>query len=217
MSSFTPEDGLQSVNVKLKKNGDLFVLRTKTSNTYAGILSDTRMVNTLTGLAVRLDATLLISEDQQMKRSPSLKSKQYPRPGSARKCILRIAIHCLRGDKKTVGDLLADNDLFLQHPYVEEVLPEVEYDNPHYLLRPGAQMTRLKDLRLEKERDSPVQSGPEDEISRSNLLWLFEEAATDDEAVAVPTTTMASPRLRSTLMRWDQSIHSHRRLAFIDV
>lgn len=201
MSSFTPEYGSHSVNVKLKKNGDLFILRTRTSDTYAGILSDTRMVNTLTELAIRLDATLLISEDQQMKQSASLKSKQHPRADSARKYILRIVIHCLRSDKETVGDLLEYNDLFLQHPYAEEVLPEVEYDNPHYLLRPGAQMARLKNLSLEDERDSLVQSGPGDEISKSNLLWLFETAATDDEVVAVPTTTMASPRLRSTLMR----------------
>lgn len=201
MSSFTPEDGLHSVNVKLKKNGDIFILHTKTSDTYVGILSDTRMVKTLTKLPIRLDASLLISEDQQMKRSASLKSKQHPRADSARKYILRIVIHCLRSDKETVGDLLAENDLFLQHPYAEEVLPEVEYDNPHYLLRPGAQMARLKDMSLENERDSSVQSGPGDEMSKSNLLWLFETAATDDEAVAVPTTTMASPRLRSTLMR----------------
>lgn len=59
---------------------------------------------------------------------------------------LRTAVHGFRIDKETIGKLLSDADIFLRHPFAAERLPDVEYDNPRYLLRPGANMPRMEDL-----------------------------------------------------------------------
>jgi hypothetical protein len=55
---------------------------------------------------------------------------------------LRIAIHGLLEDKKVIGDAFSKAELFLQHPFESEVLAGAAYDNPHYLLRPGASMPK---------------------------------------------------------------------------
>lgn len=198
VSSFTP-DSMHPVAVDLKPYGDIFILRSKTSETYVGILSDSKIVKTLTRFSLRLDATLLISEDEQVKQPAKSKSSKHMPIKSARKYSLRIVIHGLRRDKQTIGDLFAEADLFLQHPSVDEPLPNVEYDNPHYLLRPGAQMAKLKDMCPEGERECSVEHRPGDDISRSHLVRLFDAAAASDGAVTVPNTT-SSPRLRSALM-----------------
>lgn len=202
MSSFIPEDNLRFVTVNLQTHGDIFVLRTQASDTYAGILSDSRIVSTLANFPLRLDATLVIIEDPQMKQLAKSKAEKHASVKLGRKYILRIVIHGLQRDKETVGSRLADADLFLQHPSADEVLPQVKYDNPHYLVRPGAEMVRLKDLQLEPYDDdnSSVEMEPDNKTGSSELLRLFETAATDDGTAKVPNIS-PSPRLRSALMR----------------
>lgn len=197
-----PEDGLRSVAVNLKAHGDIFILQTKALETYVGILGDSRVVSTLTGFPLRIDATLLISEDTISKQRAKSKPTKHTSAESARQYALRIVVHGLRCDKETIGDLLADADLFLQHPSADEMLPEVKYDNPHYLVRPGTEMTRPKDLQLEPYDDDKgsVQGKQEHRFRNSELLRLFETVFTDDGAVKVPNI-LPSLRLRSSLMR----------------
>jgi hypothetical protein len=46
-----------------------------------------------------------------------------------------IIVYGFRHDYDTLGDFLSQNELFLQHPQYND--DSVEYDNPHYLTRPG--------------------------------------------------------------------------------
>lgn len=202
VSSFTQENGARFIPVNLKPFGDIFKLQTQNSGTYAGILSESRLVNTLNQFSLRLDATLLISEVRDIKGAVKSKSRAKTPAKIAREYTIRITIHGLRHDKEAIGNLLSDAGFFLQHPGDNEVLPGVEYDNPHYLLRPGAEMPRFKDLRLETDDDGSLRSEPEDEIRKSNLLRLFETAEADGGSVTV-LNTLPSPRLHSPLMRYD--------------
>lgn len=132
---------------------------------------------------------------------PTIKSKSgnIPSDISALNHRVRIAVHGLRIDKEAIGKLLADAGLFLQHPSAAEVLPEVEYDNPHYLLRPGGGMPQLEDLNLDLNEDIPSQNELEDDTRSSNLVQIFESAGADGSALVFVAAT-PSPRLSSALM-----------------
>ncbi len=106
----------------------------------------------------------------------------------------------LQNDKDTVGDLLSDSGFFLQHPSAAEVIPGIQYDNPHYLVRPGAGMLKLEQLHLNVMDDSITQTEVRDEISKSHFIQIFEAADADGSSITV-TNTYLSPRLRSKLMR----------------
>ncbi|KAJ0108129.1 uncharacterized protein J7T55_007248 [Diaporthe amygdali] len=194
-SSFTPEDGTHTVPVKLKAFGDIFMLQTQTSCAHAGILSDSRLVNALTVFPLRIDATLLISEVEKIKGLTQSKSRKHTTEKSAPEYSLRIVIHGLRCDKEAISNTLSNANLFLQHPYASEVLPDVEYNNPHYLLRPGAEMPKVEDLHLEFEDDVSVQTGLEEESENDHLLRLLETAEADGGELTVVDTS-PSPRLR---------------------
>jgi hypothetical protein len=200
-SSYTPEDGAQFVPVNLKPFGDIFRLQTQNSGKHAGILTNSRLVNILNQFPLRLDATLLISEVKEAVKSKSRKSGTAAE--SAQKYTIRIVIHGLQRDKEAIGNILSDAGFFLQHPSATEILPEIEYGNPHYLLRPGAKMPKIEDLRLEIDQYTSLQSEPEDDIRKSNILRLFETAEADGGTVTV-LNTPPSPRLRSPLMRYDR-------------
>ncbi|KAF3764535.1 hypothetical protein M406DRAFT_346591 [Cryphonectria parasitica EP155] len=100
---------------------------------------------------------------------------------------------------RIIGKLISKAGFFLQHPTADEAIPGVQYDNPHYLLPPGAGMPKLKNLRLSDEEDVSSQLEPGDETSKSYLLQIFEAAEADGETVKVVNTSPSS-RLRSRLM-----------------
>ena len=58
--------------------------------------------------------------------------------GSGRLKELEILVYGLLEDLDAVGSVLADSNIFLQHPQNRD--ESVPYDNPHYLKRPGAEM-----------------------------------------------------------------------------
>lgn len=114
---------------------------------------------------------------------------------------LRIAVHGFQIDKEPIGKLLSDAGFFLQHPSAAELLPGVEYDNPHYLLRPGAKMPRMEDLSIEIDGEVPSKDELEYEARSSNLLRMFETAALAANGGGVtPLKATPSPRLRTVLM-----------------
>lgn len=201
MSSFTHEYGNRFIPVDLKPFGHYFIIRTRASDTHAGILDNSELLKILGQFPLRLDATLLIPETKGLKQPSRTRSKSHNSATSMEKYRIRIALHGLQGDKVLVGKLLSDAGFFLQHPSAAELLPDVEYDNPHYLLRPGAKMPRIEDLRIEVNGEASLHDELEDETRRSNLLRIFESAAlaaNDDRATHLKTTP--SLRLRSVLM-----------------
>lgn len=178
--------------------GHCFVLRTQASNRHAGILDDPKLLRILAQFPLRLNATLLLSESG-VKQPTEIKSRNQTSTHSIGNHRVRIAVHGYRTDKKAIGKGLSKANIFLQHPSAAEVLPEVEYDNPHYLLRPGAEMPRIEDLSIDIDNEIPSQTELEDETKSSNLLRIFESAGADGEA-AISLKATPSPRLRSTLM-----------------
>lgn len=180
------------------------MLQTQNSGAHAGILSDRRLVNALTVVSLRIDGTLLISEVETHKRPTQSKSTRPTAEKPTREYSLRIVIHGLRCDKEAISNTLSDANLFLQHPCASEVLPDVEYDNPQFLLRPGAEMPKIEDLQLDFDDDFSLQTRPEEEeTGKGHLLRLFETAEADGGEMTIPGT-LPSPRLRSTLLRWDR-------------
>jgi hypothetical protein len=91
-----------------------------------------------------------------------------------------------------VGDALSAPELYLQHPTVYD--PGVEYINPQYLLRPGAQMPKLEQIFSKTSISDPQQELLNDNQKRQ-VFQVF------DSAVG-PTSfseLLQSPRLRTRL------------------
>lgn len=201
MSSFTQEGGTRCIPVDLKTFGPYFIIRAQASGTHAGILDNSQLLKILGQLPLRLDATLLIPEMKGAERSLRAKSRNHDSTTLVEKYRLRIAVHGFRIDKESIGKLLSDAGFFLQHPSAAELLPDVEYDNPHYLLRPGANMPRMEDLSMEIDGDVPSEDRLEDEARSSNLLRIFESAAlAADGGQMAHLKATPSPRLRTVLM-----------------
>lgn len=51
-------------------------------------------------------------------------------------------------DTAKIGVILSDDGLYLQHPSPAQYGLELEYHNPHYLVRPGSEMPKLEELSL---------------------------------------------------------------------
>jgi hypothetical protein len=184
--------------VTLKQRGDILVLYDQKSGTYTGILNNTRLVNALYNIPLRLDATLLISAVRPNRENIKAPKKKSHAAQAAREYSIRIVLYGVQDQKDTIGDLLSEAGFFLQHPSVAEIIPGVEYNNPHYLLRPGAEMPKLKDLDTTEDGSAPTQLA--DEIRKNRFLRIFESAVGDGETVTM-ANTLPSPRLRSTLMK----------------
>lgn len=198
-SSFTQDDMIRAIPVEMKLFGRYFILRTQSSGKHAGILDDPRLLGALNQFSLRLNATLLIPEIKEVKQPTRAKSRNHTSTTAVGNYSIRIALHGFRRDKEAISKTLSSAGLFLQHPSAAEVLPEVEYDNPHYLLRPGAKMPTVDELSMESDSNTPWHKDLEDETRSSNLLRMFESAGADGGVLADLKAT-PSPRLRSVLM-----------------
>jgi hypothetical protein len=190
------------VPVNLKLFGAIFMLQNQNSGAHVGILNNSGLVNALRQLPLKLDATVLISETNEMRETGKPKTRKCVPAKAAREYSIRIILYGLLDDKVAIGGLLADAGFFLQPPYAGEIIPEVQYDNPHYLLRPGAEMPKLEHLHLDMVDDSSTQPETGNEISKSRFLQIFETAEADGGTVTTMKTS-PSPRLRSPLMRYE--------------
>jgi hypothetical protein len=92
--------------------------------------------------------------------------------------------------------LLSDAGLFLQQPSAAECIGDIEYCNPHYLVRPGSQMPKLDELSISLDMQNTAMSETLDEASKNRFMRIFDFA--NDTNISSRITP--SPRLRSTLM-----------------
>jgi hypothetical protein len=203
-----PDDGVYSVSVDLRLFGHIVVLQTRNSSKHTGILNNSELVNALYKIPLRLEATLLISEVKEMKElgkpKAKAKAKKHAPVKAGQEYSICIVLHGLWNDKQAVGDFLSDAGFFLQHPYTDEVIPEVQYDNPHYLARPGAEMPKLEHLSIDIVDYDSIKTETGDELRNSRLLQIFETAGANGETMAVVNMS-PSPRLRSALMRYEMT------------
>ncbi|KAI0848760.1 hypothetical protein F5Y00DRAFT_269978 [Daldinia vernicosa] len=147
-SSVSRNNTAHSVPVNLKPFGGTLMIYEQNSNAYAGILSNCQLVNALRQTHLKLDATLFISKDEDLGGINKTKMKKNTTARAAREYSIRIVVYGLMSNKEAAGDLLSDAGCFLQQPYATEVIPGVQYDNPHYLVRPGSEMPKLENLSL---------------------------------------------------------------------
>ncbi|KAI0383446.1 SNF2 family N-terminal domain-containing protein [Hypomontagnella monticulosa] len=200
ISSFGRGNGTCSIPVKLKPYGGGFILYSQNADIYVGLLSSSALVIALRQPHLKLDATLFITTIKDTRGASMSKTRKQTTGEAAREYTLRVVIYGLRDDKEMVGDLISDAGHFLQHPYVMEVLPGIQYDNPHYLRRPGAEMPKLEHFDLDNVYDDYAQTEIGDEINKSRFLRIMETAAADGMTVT-EVNISPSPRLCSPLMR----------------
>jgi hypothetical protein len=113
--------------------------------------------------------------------------------------IARIVIVGPNQERLRIGKALSESNLFLQHPYAEEC-GELEYSNPHYLLRPGAAMPKLQ-VSAEFGAPRAVLPGVLSDVNKYRITRIFDVASLDGSQNICPQT-FTSPRLKSSLKKW---------------
>lgn len=123
------------------------------------------LVRLLDDFRVTLAATS-IAQDKDKDRKQSQKRRDIA---------VEITIYGFQVDMDAIGNILSDGDLFLQHP--TEYDPGVNYINPQYLVRPGAQMAEFKDMAIAAVEKMTVSKDILDEKRTSEVLRIFDNAS----------------------------------------
>jgi len=170
--------------------GDIVKLKYQDSTKYAGIITSPVLRKLLDDDNIKLSATLT----GVLSYPPKVTSKKTNQP-SSRECAVRIVVHGLKRDRFVVGNLISDAGLYLQQPSAADCDIDVEYCNPHYLVRPGSQMPKLDQLSISPDTRISASSEVLGELNKSRLLQIFDLA--NDEGISSQFTS--SSRLSSTL------------------
>jgi hypothetical protein len=107
------------------------------------------------------------------------------------KCLL-IVLYGSRVDSDNIGDILAESNLYLQHPHGHD--PTVDYVNPQYLLRPGSCMKILGDHSVNLLKSVVAKDDLEDTL-KSRVLKVFD----DSDGPRIYAEVKPSARLRTPL------------------
>jgi hypothetical protein len=165
-SASTRDKHDEPIPVDLEEFGDMVKIKCQGSGKYAGLIRLPVIRELLGDAAVQTTATLI--EATPDSSGPS-KAKKLTSWHSA---TTRIVLSGLKEDRFRVGKLLSDSHQFLQHPYVEECA-ELEYCNPHYLVRPGASMPKLEGA-VSFASTSLNRLGSLTELNKSRVLRIFD-------------------------------------------
>ncbi|KAF7527351.1 hypothetical protein G7054_g10485 [Neopestalotiopsis clavispora] len=198
-SSIKPENGSHSIPVMLRPYEDFFLLHDLSSNRHAGILREPCLLKVLLQSSLHLDATLWISETNSAKESNKPFPKKLARVNHTPNYSLRIAIYGLLKDRDLIGGRFSDAGLFLQHPFADEIKPGIEYDNPQYLRRPGAEMPKLERLSLESMQEDSSHDILDNELGKSRWLRIFDDANADGDTMNA-VNPLISDRLCGSLL-----------------
>lgn len=195
MSSFTGSSGMKQAPVGITAYGDMLKISFQDSNKYAGLITSSALLTLFKDRCIQLNATLMAPLDKQ---NPVSKKKKVHQASSPRECPVRITVYGQASERLAVGNLLSDDGLYLQHPSLSEYDRNVQYINPHYLLRPGAQMPYLEHLSINSASGVEKPSESLDEVNKSRFIRIFDLA----NEVGGPLTVQPSNRLRSTLQEY---------------
>ena len=192
MSSFTGNQGVKVAPVDIRPFGDILKLYFQDSRKYAGLLTLPVLSKLLDEFSVKFTATLVASQSRPSQTSGRGKTKNL---GPTQECSVRIVVYGLKYEKSAVGNLLSDAGLFLQEPPAAECIRDVEYCNPHYLVRPGSQMPKLDELSISSNVQNTAMSETLDEAGKNRFMRIFDFANDTN----IFSQIIPSPRLRSTL------------------
>lgn len=191
LSSFTGDQGSSLAPVNIRPCRDILKLYFQDSNKYAGLIALPALCRLLNNFVVKLNATLITSQSKPGPTTVKNSKKLF----ASHECSVRITVYGLKSERSAISELLSQVSLYFQHPSATECELEVEYCNPHYLVRPGDQLPALDDSLIDSDNSTIKASGTLDEVEKSRLLQVFD--STDDFEIASQFT--ASPRLQSTL------------------
>ncbi|QGI81252.1 hypothetical protein CEK25_007981 [Fusarium fujikuroi] len=175
-SSFFKNRQESEAMVNIRQCGSIIKLSTADTGAYAGLVADFPS-DSLHRPSVKLSALLTA-------------------PAS-----LRVIVLSPIEEAAEIGNLLSNNDLFLQHPSSQDIEYfdlEMEYFNPHYLVIPGSRMPQLEDLAIEYNDSTSAHSLTLDEQKKSQLIGIFDTAAD----LSIRPTTEPSPRLQTRLKEY---------------
>lgn len=162
------------------------------SGKYAGILALPSLYKLQEEFNINYTANLVVSGSRKDQRTASGKATM---PNSAHDCSVRIIVYGVKSEGNSVGHLLSDAGLYLQHPSAAELYRHVDYWNPHYLLRPGSQMPKLETLSISPDVKDVTTTDSTDEAHKSRFMQIF-NSANGPNSHLNPTS---SPRLKSRL------------------
>ncbi|PVI01811.1 hypothetical protein DM02DRAFT_671025 [Periconia macrospinosa] len=183
-------DGNGFAPVDLETFGDSVRMVMQNSGKYAGLIRSPAIRQLLDDATVQLCATLTWSSQPPSKptrKSTVIMSHDFE---------VRIVILSTSNEKVRVGRILSNSDHFLQHPYVEEC-GDLEYLNPHFLLRPGAAMPKLQKA-VGFGQPLKAISGTLNEVNKHRIARIF-DVASHDSSRGISPQIFTSPRLRSEL------------------
>jgi hypothetical protein len=142
-------------------------IKLQSCSKYAGLIRLPVVRKLLDDTALQISATLIKSTPDP---SESIGKKG---PALWHSSTARIVLSGLQEDRSRVGRLLSDSHQFLQHPHAGEC-GELEYCNPHYLVRPGASMPILQDTHTFNSTHSSKALDSLSELKKSRVLRIFD-------------------------------------------
>jgi hypothetical protein len=192
LSSFTGNKYGLTCPVNLQTFGDHLKISFPDTGKYAGLINVPALTRLHSDFNVKFTAHLVA-----INAKPGTLSGKGGRTGStSRECQVRAVVHGFQEEKVAIGDLLSDAEVFFQQPSMEECGRDIEYCNPHYLLRPGACMPTLRDLSISPQSDLTPSGEALEEAEKSKFMRVFEDAGNPDDTVACYPTTPSPPPLR---------------------
>jgi hypothetical protein len=183
--------------VTIRSDGDVLSLCFEDSGHFAGIIVSGALKKLLDRYAVRLTAILCSKQSHNGKKTKMSKNSGTPASKwRLEDATARVVVYGKMEDKDNIANLLSDGELFFQHPTADEYDPEVPYFNPHFLLRPGAEMPKIEGLSISDSQSAPGRGGLLDEVNQGKIWRIFDLAS----GAGTSASVAASPRLKSSLL-----------------
>jgi hypothetical protein len=192
VSSWTGSQGRKVTPVTLSPLGDIMKLSFQGSTKYAGILALPALCKLQEEFTIEYTANMVALGSR--KEQTTMKGKATT-PNAVYDCSVRIVVYGVKSQESSVGQLLSDSELYLQHPSAVELHRNVDYWNPHYLLRPGSQMPKLEFLSISPDGNDFTTTDSIDEMHKSRFMQIFNSA----NGPSGPLNLISSPRLKSIL------------------
>ena len=186
--------------------GNVLKLSFQDTGKYAGLITSEPLGRLVRDFSVSLTARILPAERQPEKRSKEIEKKSKKSEKWLKKSAdslgvevpVRVLVHGLMAEKDVVARFLSDHDLFFQHPFQGELDGSVPYFNPHYLLRPGAEMPDLGRLSLLCSSTDRTPAEVLGDVAKAQLMRVFDLAYDPGDSI----NAKPSRRLKTTLQRY---------------
>ncbi|KAF2647161.1 hypothetical protein K491DRAFT_644351 [Lophiostoma macrostomum CBS 122681] len=190
-STSTATQADQFAPVDLESFGDMVKMTLQSSGKYAGLIIQRPIRQLLELKSVHMSASLTTTSSSRSQAPQKSTTKAF------HDSVARIVITGPQQKQLEVGTLLSDSGLCFQHPYAEEC-GDLEYNNPHFLRRPGSVMPKLQNAPHSGIAQTAT-SGSLNETMKSRVMRIFD--LSNDATQGIYSQVFASPRLKTRLKR----------------